>query len=416
MSMFRNSAYILFSLLFMGGLLSPFGIVLAQSGSIEPPVETTSATTSETVATSTAAATGTSAATSTPRAGGSPVSAPAASIPRATPPATNLTSTATGTTPAQDAPLLTEDAPTDSSTNPMLWVALGMLAVLPFGFFVAQSLKKKKTKEEKEDDSRCFDIKKLLDEKLKELTDLKGKLQSIAKDKAKEGIREAVQGTATGDTLALIEKAEKEYGRLKKLYEECMVGFGVRKRIIIVHGCPSNVEKAMNLETRTYDKHWMPWTKATLEERGYTVKTPLMPNPWSPDYSAFRAEFEKHIVSEKDILIGHSCGGAFLVRWLGDTKQKISKLILVAPWKIPDAGDKFREEYYGYEIDRTIPDRVGKIIIFTSNNEEDDGKRSVKIFHDALGGKVIDLKEKGHYTFDDMGTEEFPELLQEILS
>ena len=28
---------------------------------------------------------------------------------------------------------------------------------------------------------------------------------------------------------------------------------------IIIHGCPSNVEKAMDSEKSTYDKHWIPW-------------------------------------------------------------------------------------------------------------------------------------------------------------
>ena len=184
--------------------------------------------------------------------------------------------------------------------------------------------------------------------------------------------------------------------------------------VYIIHGCPPDAEKAMSLETRIYDKHWIPWTKAQLEERGYKVKTPLMPNPWTPDYSAFKIEFEKNKVSENDILVGHSCGGAFLVRWLGDTKQKISKLVLVAPWKIPDIGSKLQEEYYGYEIDRTIFDRIGEIVIFTSKDEVEDGKKSVRIFHEALGGKIIELPNHGHYTTEDMGTVEFPELIQVI--
>lgn len=184
--------------------------------------------------------------------------------------------------------------------------------------------------------------------------------------------------------------------------------------VYILHGCPSDAEKAMNPETRTYDKHWIPWTKEELVKRGYEVKTPLMPNPWAPDYLAFKSEFEKNEIKENDILIGHSCGSAFLVRWLGDSKQHVAKLILVAPWKIPDAEDALREEYYGYEIDRTIPERVSQIIMFTSDNEEQDGKESVQIFHKALGGKLIDLPGKGHYTQGDMGTNNFPELLKEI--
>ncbi|MCJ7804890.1 alpha/beta hydrolase [Patescibacteria group bacterium] len=184
---------------------------------------------------------------------------------------------------------------------------------------------------------------------------------------------------------------------------------------IIIHGCPSNVERAMSPETRTYDKHWIPWLKKELSSREIKTETPLMPSPWEPDYNKFKKEFEKYKVTEKTVLIGHSCGCAFLVRWLGETKQKVNKLILVAPWKIPDKDDKFRKAFYGYSVDKTIKARVKEIVMFTSDDEEDNGKKSLKIFHKALGGKIIELKGRGHYTLGDMGTEKFPELLKEII-
>lgn len=188
-----------------------------------------------------------------------------------------------------------------------------------------------------------------------------------------------------------------------------------KKNCIIIHGCPSNVEKAMNPETRTYDKHWIPWLKKELTAREIETETPLMPSPWEPDYEKFKTEFEKYEVWENTILIGHSCGSAFLVRWPGETKRKIFKLILVAPWKIPDRDDDTRKSFYTYPIDETTKNRITKIIMFTADNEEDEGKESLKIFHEALGGEVIEIKGRGHYTMDDMKTEEFPELLEAIL-
>lgn len=184
---------------------------------------------------------------------------------------------------------------------------------------------------------------------------------------------------------------------------------------IIIHGCPSNAEKAMNPATRTYDKHWIPWLKQNLIAAGIATDTPFMPDPWEPSYQKFKTEFEKYEVGENTILVGHSCGSAFLVRWLGETKRKIFKLILVAPWKIPDKDDEFRKEFYIYPIDESIKYRVGEIVMFTADDEEDEGKESLKIFHQALGGTVIELKEHGHYTLGDMGTEEFPELLEKII-
>src|SRR3989344_9405571 len=96
--------------------------------------------------------------------------------------------------------------------------------------------------------------------------------------------------------------------------------------VIIIHGCPSNNEKAIDPEKRTYDKHWIPWIKKELEKRGFSVSAPLMPTPWEPHYSEWKKEFDKLNINKDSILIGHSCGGGFLVRYLGDTKNKVKKL------------------------------------------------------------------------------------------
>src|SRR3989338_4336655 len=145
-----------------------------------------------------------------------------------------------------------------------------------------------------------------------------------------------------------------------------------RKNCIIIHGCPSKFKKEMDSKKRTYDKHWIPWIKKELVAKGIETENPLMPKPWKPN-------FKKFSVNEKTILIGHSCGCAFLVRWLGETKRKIFRLILVAPWKIPNKNDKFRKEFYIYPIDEGIKSRVEEIVMFTADYEKDEGKESLKI-------------------------------------
>lgn len=184
---------------------------------------------------------------------------------------------------------------------------------------------------------------------------------------------------------------------------------------IIIHGCPSDREKAMDPHTRTYDKHWIPWTKSKLIKKGIQTETPLMPNPWSPIYEDFKKEFQKQNITKDTVLVGHSCGCAFLVRWLGESKQEIKKLIIVAPWKIADQNNQIKKEFYEYPIDESIKLRVDNIVIFTADDEDPDGKKSAKIFQGAIGGEMIELKKHGHYTLNGMGTEEFPELLDEIL-
>ena len=151
--------------------------------------------------------------------------------------------------------------------------------------------------------------------------------------------------------------------------------------VIIVHGCPSDAERARNDETRTYDKHWIPWIRKNLSDKKIKVIAPLMPEPWKPDYSRWKNEFDKLDINNESVLVGHSCGCAFLVRWLGDTDKKVNKLILVAPWKFAEKENE--KDFYEHEISENVKKNVEKTIIFTSDNEEEDGKRSVKIFHET---------------------------------
>lgn len=179
---------------------------------------------------------------------------------------------------------------------------------------------------------------------------------------------------------------------------------------IIMHGVADDAEDNM------YNKHWMQWTKKELGERGIVTVVPAVVEPWKPNYENYKKVFEKYEVDEKSVLVGHSAGCAFLVRWLSEHKKKVNKLILVAPWKIAREGDARRKAFYEYPINPDVRKQVKEIVIFTSNDEENDGKKSAQIFHRALGGKIVELKGHGHYTRDEMGTEEFPELVEEIIS
>ncbi len=183
---------------------------------------------------------------------------------------------------------------------------------------------------------------------------------------------------------------------------------------IIIHGSPSKDRRKEKDYIPGNKKHWIPWVKNKLSKEGISTLVPLMPTPWRPIYEEWKEEFEKLPVNENTILIGHSAGASFLVRWLGETNEKVKKLILIAPSKICSPDKKRLRELYNFEINKNLSDSVNEIIIFVSNDREDI-KKSAKIYHEKLGGKLIELKNKGHYTLRHMGTEEFPELLKEVL-
>jgi len=110
--------------------------------------------------------------------------------------------------------------------------------------------------------------------------------------------------------------------------------------------------------------------------------------------------------------IGHSCGGGFLVRWLSENKIKADKLVLVAPWLNPDKTEqKLVTNFFDFEIDLTVPERIKEITIITSDNDSPDILKSVEILVGKwLVSNRIIIPGKGHFTHRDMKTDQFPEL------
>lgn len=183
---------------------------------------------------------------------------------------------------------------------------------------------------------------------------------------------------------------------------------------VIIHGSPRSPDHWVPIGSK---KRWITWIKNELENRGIEAFTPNMPVPWQPIYKDWKEELEKLPINENSILIGHSAGGAFLPRWLGETKQKVKKLIIVAPGKnigtYPNA--EHNRELYDFEIDPTIKERVGEIVIFTSPEEPPHRQKNIALYRELFDAKVVSLPGRGHFVFDDMKTAEFPELLEEIL-
>lgn len=111
------------------------------------------------------------------------------------------------------------------------------------------------------------------------------------------------------------------------------------KNAIIVHGWNSKSEYFDEGELSPSNRHWIPWLQKQLLVKGIQTQTPEMPLPYKPQYDLWKNEFEKLEPEKANILVGHSCGGGFLTRWLSENKTSHDQIILVAPWL-----DPYREE------------------------------------------------------------------------
>jgi uncharacterized protein len=188
------------------------------------------------------------------------------------------------------------------------------------------------------------------------------------------------------------------------------------KTAVIVHGTPDKEEYYNPDIPASSNNHWIPWLQKQLIVRDISTQTPEMPNAWAPEYPIWKKEFERFDVNESSILVGHSCGGGFLTRWLTEhPDRRFAQVVLVAPWL-----DPFRRkttDFYEFEIDPQLTNRADSLTIFHSDNDMEEVQESVR----RLRKIVTDVQYRefhlyGHFCFDDMKTAAFPELLELVLS
>ena len=108
-------------------------------------------------------------------------------------------------------------------------------------------------------------------------------------------------------------------------------------------------------------------------------------------------------------------GAGFWIRYLTEHPElTVDKLVLVAPWLNPD--QKYDFDFFDFEIDQSINERVSEFIIFTSDNDGQDVKQTVEILEEKFPGAAVKVFHGyGHFTLRSMKTNAFPELLEVIL-
>lgn len=187
------------------------------------------------------------------------------------------------------------------------------------------------------------------------------------------------------------------------------------KKAILIHGWPQKEEFFDLSQPSPSNNQWFPWLQKQLSVNGYNVQTPEMPNAYEPKYEIWKETFENCRPDENSTLVGHSCGGGFLVRWLSENDVKVGRVILVAPWIDPNKNE-IDPTFFEFEIDENIFQKTAGITIMHTDNDFEDVMRSVEILKDKLKEvRLLEFKGKGHFCKSDLGSEAFPELLSEII-
>lgn len=180
---------------------------------------------------------------------------------------------------------------------------------------------------------------------------------------------------------------------------------------VIVHGMPSKEEYYNPNLLSMSNLHWLPWLQSQLIKKDIQADTPEIPHAFSPQWEVHCREVERFTIGQNTILVGHSCGGGFLLRYLSERKNlKVGKVILVAPWLDPDKDNT--GSFFDFSIDPSLIKRTDGLTIFHSDNDMGNVIKSVAMIREALPeAEYREFHNYGHFTFNTMQTQEFPELL-----
>lgn len=187
------------------------------------------------------------------------------------------------------------------------------------------------------------------------------------------------------------------------------------KKALIVHGWPTKEEYADPERPSPSNCHWIPWIQRELVIRGVNAQALEMPDASVPVYGKWKSAIENFAIDEETILVGHSCGGGFWIRWLSENKKSVGRVALVAPWIDPTG--ELDTGFFDFEIDPELIGRTAGLTVMYSTDDDPVILETIRIFKEKLpGAEFKEFSNKGHFCLDDLGTEEFPELRNELIS
>lgn len=186
------------------------------------------------------------------------------------------------------------------------------------------------------------------------------------------------------------------------------------KTAIIIHGYNDESEyRDINRPAASND-HWLPWLQRQLLLKGIEAQTPEMLGFYKPNYEKWKEMLERFDLNENTILVGHSCGGGFLIRYLSENDVKVGRVVLVAPWL--DLEKRIDPDFFKFNIDPDIATKTSELVIMYSTDDDKEILDSVSILKSKL--KNVEFQEfnnKGHFVLGDLKTDKFPELLDNLI-
>jgi len=185
------------------------------------------------------------------------------------------------------------------------------------------------------------------------------------------------------------------------------------KNAILIPGKPSREQHYDPNRASNSEDFWFAWLRRRLILRDVHAVAVEPPMPFRPRYEEWKKEFERFDIKPDTLLIGHSCGGGFLVRYLSEHPDlRVGKVVLVAPWMNPDNDpQEDSADFFHFDIDQKFPSRTDGVTVFISSDDYPSVVKTVDILRDKVHGLIFrEYTDRGHFTKE----VEFLELLEEV--
>ena len=165
---------------------------------------------------------------------------------------------------------------------------------------------------------------------------------------------------------------------------------------------------------------WYPWFGEQVKRLGHEYIAPELPNPSEPIFDEWIEGLDSCKPDEDTILIGHSRGGAAVMRWLEmqPPEVRVRKVILVAAnsGRIeanlpPNESKKGFYNKNGYNFEK-IKSHCDDFVVFHSTDDKWVPYTSGEENTAGLSARFMSYTDKGHFG---KAIGEFPELLEELL-
>ncbi len=172
---------------------------------------------------------------------------------------------------------------------------------------------------------------------------------------------------------------------------------------------------------------WYPQTKKELEEKGFEVNVPAMPDTHLPKLSLWLPKLQEVAgePNEELFLIGHSIGCMAILRYLEQLKnnQKVGGVILVAGFTddlnhVDPIEDELKNFFETPILWDKLKTKANKFVAIHSDNDPYVSVDYGYIFKEKLGAELIIKSKMGHFSgpLDDPNSiMSLPDVTEQIL-